>query len=175
MNRTTNKLKCICIAGLAFFLAYRMCVSAADMAGDIKMQQGFGSVLSLGMQLVACFAVFVLCVTAIQNLLEFYVLCRYTETDKIDKKARRLIKFTIYLKIFASLALRLVFSMLFTVLAGVALFAPGVKHRDGGVYGAAIFMLALAGFMAFANIRLAKTRVREIRGGTQGELPSSDK
>ena len=164
MNRTTNKLKCICIAGLAVFLAYRMCVSAADMAGDIKMQQGFGSVLSLGMQLVAWFAVFVLC-----------VLCRYTETDRIDEKARKLIKFTIYLKIFASLALRLVFSMLFTVLAGVALFAPGVKHRDGGVYGAAIFMLALAGFMAFANIRLAKTRVREIRGGTQGELPSSDK
>lgn len=164
MNRTSNKIKCICIAGLAVFLAYRMCVGAVDMGQDIKMQQGFGSGLALAMQMIAWFSMVVLCVTAGQNLLEFYVLCRYKETDKIDEKARKLIKFTIYLKIYASLALRLVVSMLFTVLAGVALFAPGVKHRDGGVYGAAIFMLALAAFMAVANIRVAIARVREIRG-----------
>lgn len=164
MNRTSNKIKCILISGFAVFLAYRMCVGAFAMASDIKMQQGFGSVLTLCMQVVAWFGVFVLCVTAFQNLLEFYVLCRYKETDKIDEKARKLIKFTIYLKIFASLALRLVFSMLFTVLAGVAFFAPGVTHRGGRVYGAAVFMLALAGFMAFANIRVAVARVREIRG-----------
>lgn len=164
MNRTSNKVKCILIAGLAVFLAYRMCVGAIDMGSDIKMQQGFGTGLALGMQAVAWFGVFVLCVTAFQNLLEFFVLCRYQETDKIDEKARKLIEFTIYLKIFASLALRLVFSMLFTVLAGVALFAPGVKHRDGGIYGAAVFMLALAVFMAVANIRVAVARVREIKG-----------
>lgn len=164
MNRTSDKIKCIFVSGLAVFLAYRMCVGALDMSHDIKMQQGFGSVLTLCMQLVAWFGVFVLCVTAFQNLLELYVLCRYKETDKIDEKARKLIRFTIYLKIFASLALRLVFSMLFTVLAGVALFAPGVKQRDGRIYGAAVFMLALAVFMAVANIRVAMARVRELGG-----------
>ena len=54
--------------------------------------------------------------------------------------------------------------MLFTVLAGVALFAPGVKQRDGRIYGAAVFMLALAVFMAVANIRVAMARVRELGG-----------
>lgn len=164
MNNVSSKIKYIIVAAFAIFLASRMWVSAIDMGANENLRAGFGSALALCMQIVVWFGFVVLCVTAFQNLLEFYVLCRYKDDSEINERARKIIKFTIYLKIFASLALRLVFSLLFIVLAGIALFAPGVKNRDGGVYGAAIFMLALAGFMGYANIRVAVARVRELKG-----------
>lgn len=164
MNKLSSKIKYIIVAVFAIFLASRMWESAIDMGRNANLRAGFGSVLTFCMQLVVWFGVFVLCLTAFQNLLEFYILSKYKNDAEITEKTRKIIKVAIYMKIFASLAMRLVFSLLFIVLAGVALFAPGVKHRDGGVYGAAVFMLALAGFMAFANIRVAIARVREIRG-----------
>lgn len=169
MNKLSSKIKYLIVAALAIFLASRMWVSAIDMGANEKLRAGFGSVLTQGMQMVAWFGFFVLCVTAFQNLLEFGLLSYYKSGKEIDEKTRKFVKFTIYLKIIASLALRLVFSLLFTVLAGVAFFAPGVQGRGASVYGAGVFMLALAGFMAFANIRVAVARVREIRGKQEEE------
>lgn len=167
MNKLSSKITYLIVAALAIFLASRMWVSAIDMGANEKLRAGFGSVLTLGMQIVAWFGFFVLCVTAFQNLLEFGVLSWYKSGKEIDEKTRKFVKFTIYLKIFASLSLRLVFSFLFMVLAGVAFFAPGVQSRSAGVYGAGVFMLALAVFMAVANIRVAVARVREMQGNKE--------
>ncbi len=164
MNKLSSKIKYIIVAALAIYLATRMWVSAIDMGANENLRAGFGSVLAMGMQIVAWFGFAVLCVTAFQNLLEFFLLSWYKNGKEIDESTRKLVKFTIYLKIVASLSLRLVFSLLFTVLAGVAFFAPGVQNRGGGVYGAGVFMLALAVFMAYANIRVAVARVRELKG-----------
>lgn len=164
MNKLSSKIKYIIVAALAIFLASRMWVSAIDMGSNENLRAGFGSVLVLGMQIVAWFGFVVLCVTAFQNLLEFGLLSWYKSGSKIDESTRKLVKFTIYLKIVASLSLRLVFSFLFIMLACIAFFAPGVQNRDIGVYGAGIFMLALAGFMVYANIRVAVARVRELKG-----------
>ena len=164
MNQTSNKVKNIVVAVLAIFLAYKMCDAAISMGTDVNLQKGFGGPLTLAMQAVSWISVVVLCTMAFQNLLEFYVLWKYSGKTEINEKARKLIRFTIYAKIYASLALRLVFSILFTVLACVAFFAPGVQGRGGRVYGAGVFMLALAAFMAYSNIRVAIARVRELRG-----------
>lgn len=169
MNNLSSKIKYLIVAALAIFLASRMWVSAIDMGTNENLRAGFGNVLALGMQMVAWFGFAVLCVTAFQNLLEFGVLSWYKNGKEIDDNTRKLVKFTIYLKVAASLALRLVFSLLFTVLAGVAFFAPGVQNRGGAVYGAGVFMLALAIFMVYANVRVAKARVREIRGNKEEE------
>lgn len=169
MNNLSSKIKYLIVAALAIFLASRMWVSAIDMGTNENLRTGFGNVLTIGMQGVAWFGFAVLCVTAFQNLLEFGVLSWYKNGKAIDDNTRKLVKFTIYLKIAASLALRLVFSLLFTVLAGVAFFAPGVQNRGGAVYGAGVFMLALAIFMVYANVRVAKARVHEIRGNKEEE------
>lgn len=169
MNELSSKIKYIVVAALAIFLASRMWVSAIDMGTNENLRAGFGSALTLGMQIVAWFGFAVLCVMAFQNLLEFGVLSWYKNGKEIGEGTRKLVQFTIYLKIFASLALRLVFSLLFTVLACVAFFAPGVQNRGAGVYGAGVFMLALAGFMVYANVRVATARVREIRGNKEEE------
>ena len=168
MNNLSGKIKYILVAALAIFLASRMWISAIDMGRSENLRVGFGSVLTVCMQVVAWLGFAVLCVTAFQNLLEFGLLSWHKSGKEIGEGTRRLVKFAIGLKIAASLALRLVFSMLFTVLAGVAFFAPGVQNRGASVYGAGVFMLALAIFMAYANIRVAVARVREL-GGKQEE------
>jgi hypothetical protein len=169
MNNLSSKIKYILVAVLAIFLASRMWVSAIDMGANENLRVGFGSVLTLGMQIVAWFGFAVMCLTAFQNLLEFGILSWYKNGKEINDNTRKLVKFTIYMKILASLALRLVFSLLFTVLACVAFFAPGVRNRGAGVYGAGVFMLALAIFMVYANVRVAKARVCEIRGNKEEE------
>lgn len=168
MNSLSSKIKYLIVAVLAIFLASRMWVSAIDMGTNENLRAGFGNVLTIGMQIVAWFGFAVLCVTAFQNLLEFGLLSRYKSGREIGEGTRKLVKFAIYLKIAASLALRLVFSLLFIVLAGVAFFAPGVQNRGAAVYGAGVFMLALALFMVYANVRVAVARVREL-GGKQEE------
>lgn len=164
MNKLSSKIKYIVVAALAIYLASRMWVSAIDMGTNENLRAGFGSVLTIGMQIVAWFGFAVLCVTAFQNLLEFGLLSWYKSGKEIGENTRKIVKFAIYLKIIASLSLRLVFSMLFTVLAGVAFFAPGVQNRGAGVYGAGVFMLALALFMVYANVRVAVARVRGLKG-----------
>ena len=164
MNKLSSKIKYIIVAAFAICLASRMWESAIDMGTNEKLRAGFGSVLALGMQIVVWFGFAVLCLTAFQNLLEFILLSWYKNGREIDENTRKIVKFTIYLKIIASLALRLVFSLLFIVLACVAFFAPGVKNRGADIYGAGVFMLALAIFMVYANVRVALARVREIQG-----------
>lgn len=164
MSRTGNKIKNIVVAVIAIFMAYQMCGAAAGIEENANLQTGFGAPLTIAMQLVFWTAIIVLCTMAFQNILEFYVLWRYKDNEEIKGNARKVIKFTIYVKIVVSLAMRLVISFLFIVLACVAFFAPGVRARDGGVYGAGVFMLALAGFLAYSNIRVAVARVREIKG-----------
>ncbi len=164
MNSLSSKIKYLIVAAFAIFLASRMWVSAIHMGTNENLRAGFGNVLTLGMQIVAWFGFAVLCVTAFQNLLEFGLLSWHKSGRELGEGTRKLVKFAINLKIAASLALRLVFSLFFTVLAGVAFFAPGVQNRGAGVYGAGVFMLALAVFMAYANIRVAVARVREIKG-----------
>lgn len=164
MNRTGNKIKNIIIAGIAIFMAHQMWGAIVSIGENTNLRTGFGAPLTLGMQAVFGIAMVVLYTMAFQNTLEFYVLWKYSGDQEIQENARKIIRFTIYVKIFASLALRLVFSLLFLMLALIAFFAPGVKTRDDGVYGAAVFMLIVAGFMAFANIRVAAARVRELRG-----------
>ena len=164
MNNLSSKIKYLIVAALAIFLASRMWVSAIDMSTNENLRAGFGNILTLGMQIVAWFGFAVLCVTAFQNLLEFGLLSRYKSGKEIGGNTRKLVKFAIYLKIAASLSMRLVFSLLFIVLAGVAFFAPGVQNRGAAAYGAGVFMLALALFMVYANVRVATARIREIKG-----------
>ncbi len=164
MNNFSSKIKYLLVAALAIFLASRMWISAIDMGANENLKAGFGNVLAIGMQTVVWFGFAVLCVTAFQNLLEFGLLSWHKSGREIGEGTKKLVKFAIYLKIFASLSLRLVFSLFFTVLACVAFFAPGVQNRGAGVYGAGVFMLALALFMAYANIRVSITRVKEFKG-----------
>ncbi len=164
MNQTTNKVKNILVAVIAIFMAHKMWDAAIAIGENANLRAGFGAPLTMGMQMAFWISIVVLYAMTFQNILEFYVLWKYSKDEEIKENARKVIKFTIYVKIVTSLALRLVFSILFIVLACVAFFAPGVKGRDGGVYGAGIFMLALAGFMAYANIRVAVARVQEIKG-----------
>nr|MBQ8252189.1 hypothetical protein [Lachnospiraceae bacterium] len=152
------------VALIAFFMSYKMWESVESVGENANLRMGFGTPLTIGMQTVFCLFITVLIAMAFQNILEFCVLCKYGKESEIQGRARKLIKFTIYVKIYVSLAMRLVISLLFIELACVAFFAPGVKERDGGVYGVGIFMLALAGFMIYANIRVAVSRVRELKG-----------
>ena len=170
MNQTANKMKNIVVAVIAVFMGCKMWEAAIEIGENTKLQIGFGMQLTVGMQSVFYVFICVLAVMAFQNILEFYVLQRYGGSSEIPEKARKVIKFAIYLKIYASLAMRLVISLLFIELACVAFFAPGVKQRDGGIYGVGIFMLALAGFMIYANVRVAVTRVRELEEGTKKKL-----
>lgn len=159
-----HKAKNIFVAVVALFMAHQMWGAAESMGNNIKVQMGFGMPLTIGMQMVFWMAIVVLYAMAFQNIFEFYILWKYSKDVEIQETARKVIKFAIYVKIFVSLAMRLIFSFLFIMLALIAFFAPGVANRDGGVYGAGIFMLAVAGFMAYSNIRVAIARVREFRG-----------
>ena len=164
MNQTANKIKNIVVALIAIFVACKMWEAVGSIRGNVNLWVGFGTPLTIGMQAVFYLFIIVLAVMAFQNILEFYVLQKYGKDSEIQERARKVIRFTIYVKIYTSLAMRLVSSLFFIVLGGVAFFAPGVKERDGGVYGVGIFMLALAGFMIYANIRVAVSRVRELKG-----------
>ncbi|MBQ8199396.1 MAG: hypothetical protein IJZ76_08225 [Lachnospiraceae bacterium] len=166
MNHTSNKIKNIVVAAIAVVMSCQMWKAAGEIGENVNLRVGFGTPLTTGMQAVFYLFIVVLAVMAFQNLLEFYVLQRYGGSSEIPERARKVIKFAIYVKIYASLAMRLVISLLFIVLACVAFFAPGVKERDGGIYGVGIFMLALAGFLIYANIRVAVARVRSLKGDT---------
>ena len=163
MNSVNNKLKYILTSGIAVFMINRLSVAIGSFRADDNIQVNFGFGLSLGMQAIMFIALLVLCVIAAQNLFQLYVEIKYKNDIEMNENAKKLLDITRIFKVFASLALRLVFSLLFIELACIALFAPGVKSRDDGVYGAAIFMLVVAGFMAFSNIRIAVARLRAMK------------
>lgn len=164
MKQKTNHLKNIIIAFLAGFLAYQMWNGAISIGADLNLKNGFGVPLAMGLQAVMWLSFLVLVLMVIQNLLEFFLLWKYEGKQEIPEKIRKLIRFTIYFKIYLSLTIRLVVSLFFVILALVAFFAPGVKVRGVKVYGAGIFMIALAAFLAYSNIRVAIARVQSLKG-----------
>lgn len=164
MNQTMNKVKNIVVALFALIMAYRSCGSIAMLWQNQNLVRGFGTTLVTALQVVLYMVVVMLLVIAFQNLLEFYIFWKYGNEEEITDNAKKMIRVAIYIKIFAALSIRMIFSLIFVLLACVALFAPGVKIRDEGVYGAAIFMLVVAGFIAVLNIRVAMARVRELQG-----------
>jgi len=163
MNSAIDKLKYILTAGIAVFMINQLSDAIGNFKADTNIRMNFGAGLMIGMQLIMIIAMLVLCAIAAQNLFQLFVEVKFKDDIEMNENAQKLLRFTKVFKVFASLALRLVFSLLFIELACIALFAPGVKSRDDGVYGAAIFMLVVAGFMAVSNIRVAIKKVRSMK------------
>ncbi len=167
MNFALNKIKYILTAGIAFIMINQLWKGIANFRVDENLRINFGTVLFVGMQLVMLLSVLVLSVIALQNLFQFYLEVRYKGEAGRNEKAQRMRRVLMLVKICASLAIRLIVVLLFILLAAVALFAPGVKNRDGGIYGAAICMLVFAVFIAYSNIRVTVARMREIKEKTE--------
>lgn len=163
MNFTINKIRYILTAGIAFFMINELWEGIGIFRADENIEMNFGTVLFVGVQLIMFFSIFALGVIALQNLFQLYLEFRYKDKDGTNEKLQRMRLVLMVVKICASLAIRLIVVLLFILLAAVALFAPGVKNRDGGIYGAAICMLAFAAFIAYSNIRVTVARIREIK------------
>ncbi len=153
-NRYVNMFRYIFTVGLGIFMLNRIWNALDAIQLDwVRMSMNLGTGLAFGIKIIIYMAMLGLCIMVFQNLLRLYIEIRYKDDANINEAAKKLIQITNRIKIYQGYVVLMVFLLLMGTLACIALFAPGVKNRDSGVYGAGIFMLVVVVMVAFWNIK----------------------